>query len=109
MKVRRRPGKSINVGIPGGLQQQAPKASHKERAHATAAPTEGDKKKATIFFGGNTGTCEAMAHSLQTQANEHGIELDIKNLDAATEGLSKEQPAVIITATYEGLPPENAK
>ncbi|CAK3933249.1 cytochrome P450 [Lecanosticta acicola] len=107
MKVRRRPGKSINVGIPGGVQQPS---AHKE-SHALHEPV-GDGKTAkplSVFFGGNTGTCEAMAQSLETTAGDYGYQASVSSLDAATEHIPSDRPVVFITSSYEGYPPDNAK
>lgn len=49
------------------------------------------------------------AQNLETKASEYGFEVKVKNLDSATEALPTNHPVVIITASYEGKPPDNAK
>lgn len=63
----------------------------------------------SIFYGSNTGTCEALAQRLASDAAAHGFSASwVDSLDAAKEKISKDQPVVIITASYEGQPPDNA-
>lgn len=108
MKVRRRPGKSLLTGIPGGIPSETAE-KHKdqhEKAHPSKA-ADGAGKQVTVFFGGETGTCESLAQALAE--NDYGIAVDIKSLDAATEHLPEGENCVIITSSYEGKPPGNAK
>ncbi|KAB8576180.1 hypothetical protein FH972_025708 [Carpinus fangiana] len=105
IKVRRRTGKDAMVGLTGAKTTAASKSS-------SAAKIEGNSRtrsKMTVLYGSNAGTCKAFAEDLQTNAPEFGFEADIKPLDQATENLPTDQPVVIITASYEGKPPDNAK
>ena len=109
MKVRRRPGKSLLTGIPGGA---ASLISQKERQEDSKKATSGAVKsgrKAKIFFGGNSGTCEGFAQSLEGMLGDKGVQAEILSLDSATENLSKDATNIIISASYEGQPPDNAK
>ena len=65
-------------------------------------------KPMTILYGSNTGTCQSLAQRLSSQARKYGFRADAKELDAGVGLLPKEQPVVIITASYEGQPPDNA-
>ena len=69
-----------------------------------------EKKPLTILFGSNTGTCDALAQSLANNAVNHGYQAEVKSMDAGTEKVPKGQqgPVVIITASYEGEPTDNA-
>ena len=110
MKVRRRPGKNLMTGIPGGVPSQAAQ-KHKdqhEQAHRPRAD-DGEKKQVSVFFGGETGTCESLAQSLLEKAPEYGLQIDVQGLDSATENVSADRPSIIITSSYEGNPPGNAK
>ena len=68
----------------------------------------GAGKPLTIVYGSNTGTCQALAQKLSVEARKHGYSADVKEMNAAVDGLPKGQPSVIITASYEGEPPDNA-
>ena len=62
----------------------------------------------TILYGSNSGTCEGLAQSLAKSASAHGYLAKVQPLDSAIDQVPKKQPVVIITASYEGQPPDNA-
>ncbi|PVI05918.1 NADPH-cytochrome P450 reductase-like protein [Periconia macrospinosa] len=78
--------------------------------------TESTKSKKTargkpmvIYYGSNTGTCEALANRLASDAGNHGFNAStIDVLDAAKENLPTDKAVVIVTASYEGQPADNA-
>ena len=86
-----------------GPSGPSPKQSSKPRA---TAPSDGPPL--LILYGSNTGTCEALAQELLTAAASYGFSAIVKTLDDAVSGLPKKDPVAIITATYEGQPPDNA-
>lgn len=63
----------------------------------------------SIFWGGNAGTCESLARTLEKSAMSHGYQAEVKVLDDAVGKIPKDQPTIFITSTYEGQPPDNAK
>lgn len=65
-------------------------------------------KPIQILFGSNTGTCEAVAQNLAGAAAGHGFKAEVQSMDAAVSTLKKDVPVVIVTASYEGQPPDNA-
>lgn len=109
MKVRRRPDRSMLVGIPGGgeLQKQQTKST---KSWEEIVQTSGTKKALTVFWGGETGTSETLAQSLSKSVSEFGLEVvNVQDLDAATNDLPINEPFIIITASYEGRPPANSR
>jgi cytochrome P450/NADPH-cytochrome P450 reductase len=84
------------------------KADKKVAVKKTDGETDKPKKPMSVFFGSNTGTCESLAQKLATNAAAHGFDAVVAPLDSATQRLPKGHPSVIITASYEGLPPDNA-
>ena len=104
IKVRRREGRSINVGLSGGGHADTQMAVHSE----DAAPGDSGKP-ITILYGSNAGTCRAYAEELAAEAHSFGFSPTINTLDSATEQVPKEVPDVIIVPSYEGKPPDNAK
>ncbi|OJD32086.1 nadph-cytochrome p450 reductase [Diplodia corticola] len=106
LKVRRRPGKSPMVGLASLATSNASKTTQ-DASHGSV-PASFPKKKMTILYGSNAGTCKAFSEELQTNAPGFGFEAEVLTLDQATENIPKEQPVVIITSSYEGKPPENA-
>ena len=90
-------------GMTNGLPDRS-----KTRAEASANAVNGDSKPMTILYGSNTGTCQAFAQRLASDAATHGFKPQIMDMDAAVETLPKGVPVIIITASYEGQPPDNA-
>ncbi|XXG96367.1 hypothetical protein Hte_002649 [Hypoxylon texense] len=81
--------------------------------HASKEPAQslsnGSGKPLTILYGSNSGTCEALAQRVASDASRQGFKVSkIDILDTANGNLPKGQPVVIITASYEGQPPDNA-
>ena len=66
------------------------------------------KKPMSILFGSNTGTCQSLASTLANAAAGHGYDATVLAMDMAAESVPKDQPVVLITASYEGQPPDNA-
>ncbi|KUI57486.1 hypothetical protein VP1G_04797 [Cytospora mali] len=66
-------------------------------------------KPMAIYYGSNSGTCEALARRLASDAPSHGFNaLVVDSLDAANQNVPTDRPVVVITASYEGEPPDNA-
>ncbi|KAK2031390.1 cytochrome P450 [Colletotrichum zoysiae] len=98
----------------GGGSNKTASPSH-QFAQTNGHQTNGNKETnvggipISIYYGSNSGTCEALAQRLATDATTHGFNAaTVEPLDMAREHLPKNQPTVIITASYEGQPPENA-
>ncbi|KAI0007502.1 cytochrome P450 [Xylariaceae sp. FL0662B] len=69
----------------------------------------GNEKPISVLYGSNSGTCESLAQRIASDAPNHGFKVTkIDSLDASQGALPKNQPVVIITASYEGQPPDNA-
>lgn len=103
LKFRRRPGKSDMVG----LQGQAAGATHTAKHTHTEQNGTGDKRKMTVLYGSNSGTCKAYADELVARAS--AFQVDVRTLDSAVEHMPKDQPIVVIAPSYEGKPADNAK
>ncbi|KAH6631258.1 cytochrome P450 [Chaetomium tenue] len=74
-----------------------------------ATTPSGEAKPMSIFYGSNTGTCESLAQRLATDAAAHGyVATVVDPMDTATNNLPTDRPVVIITASFEGQPPDNA-
>ena len=72
------------------------------------AETKATERPISIYFGGNMGTCESLAQTVAQSSAAHGFKAVVKPLDEATDDLAKAQAIIIITASYEGEPPDNA-
>ena len=65
-------------------------------------------KPMCILYGSNTGTCQAFAQQLASESQRRGFKPTVMEMDAAVEKVPTGRPVVIITASYEGQPPDNA-
>ena len=63
----------------------------------------------SILFGSNSGTCEAFARVLAGDATAHGYAVStVDTLNSATTKYSDAEMVIIVTASYEGEPCDNA-
>ncbi|KAH8891028.1 cytochrome P450 [Thozetella sp. PMI_491] len=108
IKVRRRPGKDHLFDFTGSAPP--PKADVSgAKVHVSGVSKPGLKPLA-VFYGGNTGTCKSFGEDIQTNAPGYGFAVDaVKSLDEAVEAIPRDRPVVLITSSYEGLPPDNAR
>ncbi|KAJ7181531.1 fatty acid hydroxylase [Mycena crocata] len=61
-----------------------------------------------VFYGSNTGTSEAFAQRIVSAAASYGFRASIGTLDSALGKVPTDGPVVIITASFEGEPADNA-
>ncbi|EJD54180.1 cytochrome P450 [Auricularia subglabra TFB-10046 SS5] len=61
-----------------------------------------------FLYGSNTGSCEMFAQRIANEASDHGFRAIIGTLDSATQRLATDGAVIIITASFEGEPPDNA-
>lgn len=85
-----------------------PQVSSKDKRIEDISIRTKPKRPMSIFYGSNTGTCESLAQTLANAASSHGYDAHVATLDSATDNLPRQQPIVIVTASYEGEPPDNA-
>jgi cytochrome P450/NADPH-cytochrome P450 reductase len=87
MKVRRRPGKTLMVGIPGATSSSEPSEKTLEnKTDEGGASVTGSKPPLLSLYGSNAGTCKSMAEDLETSAGNH-FAVTIRTMDPATEHL----------------------
>lgn len=94
----------------GGSSAAVPKQHSKNNNHSAGSSENAKgKKPLSVFYGSNSGTCEAMAQRLAADAPQHGFHAAVvAPLDDANQNLPRDRPVVIITASYEGQAPSNA-
>ncbi|GKU22337.1 unnamed protein product [Fusarium langsethiae] len=98
---------------PTTLERRLAGIAEPEKAHEQAKSNVASEGKGgmplTILYGSNSGTCESLAQRVASDAVSHGFRATkIDCLDSANGSLPTDQPVVIITASYEGQPPDNA-
>jgi cytochrome P450/NADPH-cytochrome P450 reductase len=84
--------------------------------HATAAelPTAGPATMQAstpllVLYGSNSGSCEAFAKRIAEEAGTHGFASAAAAMDDHAGSLPPEGAVVVVTASYEGQPPDNAR
>ncbi|CAG9975528.1 unnamed protein product [Clonostachys byssicola] len=62
-----------------------------------------------IYYGSNSGTCEALAHRIAFEAAKRGFRPDnVSAINAIKDGVPRDSPIVFVAASYDGEPSENA-
>ncbi|MGW2865040.1 cytochrome P450 [Streptomyces sp. NPDC001205] len=61
-----------------------------------------------LLHGTNYGTCREFAERLAAEAAGLGLAADVAPLDAYTDALPKDRPVVIVAASYNGQPTDDA-
>ncbi|KAF7300615.1 hypothetical protein HMN09_00946700 [Mycena chlorophos] len=61
-----------------------------------------------ILYGSNTGTCQNLAARLASEAAKRGFKATLADLDSVVGRIPLDRPVVVVTASYEGEPPDNA-
>ncbi|CAE6460910.1 unnamed protein product [Rhizoctonia solani] len=85
-------------------------------SQATNGPTPGkevvgSKSKGIpmyVFYGSNTGSCEGFAQNIASEATGKGFRATIGTLNSTVGNIPKDGPVVIVTASFEGEPADNA-
>lgn len=108
---------SLRQGITPTILMQSlsgdhtPTGSEHERdgdiAKGSEVTADGDHAL-SILYGSNTGTCQALAQKLAGQCAQRGLKAEVQTLDTVMGKVPTEKPVVIITASYEGLPTDDA-
>jgi cytochrome P450 / NADPH-cytochrome P450 reductase len=62
-----------------------------------------------VLFGSNLGTAEGMAHRIADDARSRGFAATVDALDEHSDALPKQGAVVIVAASYNGQPPDNAQ
>lgn len=66
-------------------------------------------QKLLVLYGSNLGTAEGIARNFGEKAQSNGIQAEVCPLDEWSGKLPKQAIILIITASYNGKPPHNAK
>lgn len=99
----------IERTLSGSIREPDPKSASMDKAAARTSSAKSSGVPITVLYGSNSGTCEAFAQRLAADAAAHGFQASkVDTLDSATQTLPSDQPVVIITASYEGAPCDNA-
>ncbi|CAI6257368.1 unnamed protein product [Periconia digitata] len=79
------------------------------QTQTTTSKKTAQGKPLAVYYGSNSGTCEALANRIASDAGNHGFTaVTIDVLDKAKENLPTDKAVAIVTASYEGQPADNA-
>ena len=98
MYARRRPVTIVDAGSPAPQQATAPD----RQAVANGIPIR-------VLYGSNAGTSQAFAQRIANDARARGYTASVDTLDSAAGHLPTDGAVVIVTSSYEGQPPDNAR
>ena len=107
MKARLRDPHFVDRAATVGVGVES-KSNDRQATRQSKADDKAKLRPMKILYGSNTGTCEALAQSLASSAPEYGFTATVSSMDDGVSALGKDVPVVIFTASYEGLPPDNA-
>jgi len=103
---------------PDGLQMYArrrdvtivsePSTANRSEGRA-AAPVAANGIPIRVLYGSNAGTSQAFAQRIANDAKLRGYAPTIDSLDSAVGHLPTEGAVVVVTSSYEGQPPDNAR
>jgi cytochrome P450/NADPH-cytochrome P450 reductase len=97
---------------PFSVRSALPSAPHKTKPAAPAANAMKPGEQATpllVLYGSNTGSAEAFAERIASDAPSQGYAAQAAPLDDHAGRLSTDGVVAIVTASYEGQPPDNAR
>ncbi|KAF8900982.1 fatty acid hydroxylase [Mucidula mucida] len=96
-------------GAPTFKGFRPPKASRISVAVTPVMPSaSSDGQPMYVFYGSNMGSSEGFAKRIAAEASLYGFSSNLNTLDSTTEKLPTDGPIVIVTASFEGEPADNA-
>lgn len=90
-----------------GSKYPTASATSKPNLKPQSVKAEGEMKL-HVLYGSNTGTSESFAQRIASSAASKGFYAVVSTLDAASGHLVTAEPTIIITASFEGQPADNA-
>lgn len=111
IRVKLRPNKQV-ASMPSA-QDPGPDRAEDEVQQTgpsrTTSPIPGaERTSLLVLYGSNLGTAEGIARELADTARSYGIKSEAAPLNDWSGKLPKEGAVVIVTASYNGRPPQNA-
>ncbi len=102
VRLRGRRGRTLGPGSPVAV------SIAQETAEAAAPPPSGRGTPLLILFGSNMGTAEGIAQRIAEHGRALGFSIAVAALDEYVGNLPREGVVIIVTASYNGAPPDNA-
>ncbi|MEV1286588.1 cytochrome P450 [Micromonospora sp. NPDC049679] len=83
--------------------------THRTTPRSEAAPAAANGVPLRVLYGSNAGTSEAFAQRIANDAGLRGYSATLGTLDSAAANLPTDGAVVIVTSSYEGQAPDNAR
>ncbi len=113
LKIRARSRQPGGTGGTGGfaMRSAVPGVTQKlvRDPAADQVKLPDDAPKLLVLYGSNTGSCEMFARRIAADAPRQGYAATLASLDEHAGALSPQVPVIVVTASYEGQAPDNAK
>jgi cytochrome P450/NADPH-cytochrome P450 reductase len=104
--IRVRPRNGRTATMPFSVPRSAPAAP--QQVPTPAVPANGHQTPLLVLFGSNLGTAEGLAHGIAEDAKRRGFTATVASLDEHVGALPKDGAVIVVTASYNGQPPNNA-
>ncbi|MVP01839.1 bifunctional cytochrome P450/NADPH--P450 reductase [Paenibacillus lutrae] len=108
-KIRIRSRAQISLSIQNHEVQAAESLDQQAKASAAASIIGADRLPLLVLYGSNLGTAEGIARELADIARMHGVSSEVAPLNKRLGNLPTEGAVLIVTASYNGKPPSNAR
>ncbi|GHO42860.1 bifunctional cytochrome P450/NADPH--P450 reductase [Ktedonospora formicarum] len=96
-------------GVSEETESVAVEAAQPQPAEQEAETVKMAQKTALlVLYGSNTGTSEEIAHHIAEAGTARGFNSTVGELDNYVNKLPKEGVVIIVSASYNGMPPDNA-
>ncbi|KAL1412178.1 Iron-sulfur assembly protein 1 [Vanrija albida] len=102
---------SILSELMAGGAAAGPKADADEIPATAQTAGTGAAGKLYVFYGSNSGSCDGLAHEIKAEGTARGFDVEVGELDSKVGNakLPTDAPVIIVTASYEGKPTDNAR
>jgi cytochrome P450 / NADPH-cytochrome P450 reductase len=108
IKIKQRPGRT--TGIAPIASTTAPTNGQAAKPKARPRRTEeGHNTPLMVLFGSNLGTAEGIATRIAQDGSDRGYAVTLGALDDHTGELPHEGALIVVCASYNGKPPDNAE
>jgi cytochrome P450/NADPH-cytochrome P450 reductase len=114
IKVKLRAGRTTTAlqAVPrpaaAPVPPQPPNNGGSQPAAAPAPTVDGHRTPLLVLYGSNLGTAEGLANAIAQDASSRGFDATVGALDDHVGALPKQGGVVVVTASYNGQPPDNA-
>jgi cytochrome P450/NADPH-cytochrome P450 reductase len=108
IQVRPRVDRPIDRATPETARVRAPADSVAEPQGTPIAPSDAHNTPLLVLYGSNLGTSEGIATALAREGTERGYAVRLGALDEHVGALPADGASVLVCASYNGMPPENA-